>query len=614
MWEVQRAIWTLFGQTPPELPDWVTYRQAVVQCLVSDAQANAANWQLSCGDKVAVIFNIDVNWDASKTDVQLLFLEVPLACLGNFVWHDLNKDGKQDPGEPGVPNVTVELRSCVGGTLVATTTTDANGLYLFSGLLPGDYYVKVIPPAGYVITLKNATGTTAENDSDADPATGIMSCTTLLAGETDLTWDAGLIVAPCINLFDDYMIIGMRPRSNGEAVTIGSSQEIGANRQTLSGDAYGSGRYISPVTPNITPAYPAPNSPDLRDVFFPNPSAPTNPAQNRWLWHAATQSHYLPGAARLFRGVDWSGNVAVTSPSGSFSLQDINIFGSFGVRSRSTTAPVNISNSNYFAQNSLAGVAMSPIEGGGASQPARGWVGNYNHNPMLTELRNLRTFIRNLRKDADFYSGNASTPRDLVNRNTINAGGAVVGNNTKFVYDINLLDVNGDGFAVIDIRSDGTDFEVNNSDWIITDSNLANGTPFVIFRIRGAANMIMSNASIMAGESMGANFNGLAAVFVKVHPEEEFQSTSGSSDTVFNANNLVVNGIGFWDLNTVGDANTDTGGFGGQVNRATQNNYTILKVQNGQGCGQFISGQVYFQDVRFVRCTECVINTITPIP
>lgn len=259
--------------------------------------------------------------------------------------------------------------------------------------------------------------------------------------------------------------------------------------------------------------------------------------------------------------------------TGTFSLQNINDFGTVGFRSRSTTAPVNISNSRYFVSPTLAGVLMDPIQGGGASRPARGWIGGFNHDPLLAELRALRTFIRALPKDADFHSGDSSNPRDLVNRNTINANGAVTGSKTKLVYDINALDVNGDGYAVIDIPNDGTDFEVNNSDWIITDSDLSNGTPFVIFRIRGKANMNMSQSSIMAGEGLGGTVNGLAAVFVKVHPEEEFTSTSGSSDSVFTANNLVINKIGFWDLNTIGDANTDTS-FGGNANRTRQNNYT----------------------------------------
>ncbi|MBC8096123.1 MAG: HYR domain-containing protein [Akkermansiaceae bacterium] len=77
MWEVQRAMWILFGQTPLPTPPYPNFRPAVVQCLLDSANTNAATWNLSCGDKVGVIYNIDVNWDALAPDVQLILIEVP---------------------------------------------------------------------------------------------------------------------------------------------------------------------------------------------------------------------------------------------------------------------------------------------------------------------------------------------------------------------------------------------------------------------------------------------------------------------------------------------------------------------------------------------------------
>ncbi len=52
------------------------------------------------------------------------------APIGDFVWEDLNHDGIQDAGEPGVEGVTVRLLNGSGALLV-TTTTDAIGAYLF---------------------------------------------------------------------------------------------------------------------------------------------------------------------------------------------------------------------------------------------------------------------------------------------------------------------------------------------------------------------------------------------------------------------------------------------------------------------------------------------------
>ena len=51
--------------------------------------------------------------------------------VGDRVWEDLNHNGQQDPGEPGIAGATVSLQT-VTGTL--TTVTDANGIYTFTNL------------------------------------------------------------------------------------------------------------------------------------------------------------------------------------------------------------------------------------------------------------------------------------------------------------------------------------------------------------------------------------------------------------------------------------------------------------------------------------------------
>ncbi|MGL5911455.1 MAG: SdrD B-like domain-containing protein, partial [Phycicoccus sp.] len=80
------------------------------------------------------------------------------ATVGDRVWRDLDRDGRQDPGEPGVAGVVVQLVDA-DGTVVATTTTDANGNYRFVGVLPGDYVVRIVPsslPDGLVLTTSDA--------------------------------------------------------------------------------------------------------------------------------------------------------------------------------------------------------------------------------------------------------------------------------------------------------------------------------------------------------------------------------------------------------------------------------------------------------------------------
>ncbi|PKK84781.1 MAG: hypothetical protein CVT49_01105 [candidate division Zixibacteria bacterium HGW-Zixibacteria-1] len=126
----------------------------------------------------------------------LLKFEMPeieeLAAIGDFVWHDMNMNGIQDDGEPGVPGVTVNLYDCQD-VLIGTMMTDANGYYLFDNLIPGDYYVEFILPNGYSFSPQDQ-GMDDAMDSDADVTTGKTICTNLEPGETDLTWDAGIWV------------------------------------------------------------------------------------------------------------------------------------------------------------------------------------------------------------------------------------------------------------------------------------------------------------------------------------------------------------------------------------------------------------------------------------
>ncbi|MBI5916146.1 MAG: hypothetical protein HY842_12290 [Bacteroidetes bacterium] len=112
------------------------------------------------------------------------------ASLGDFVWNDLNQNGAQNAGEPGVQLVTVNLYKC-DNTFVATTTTNNVGFYQFLNLAPNmQYFVEFVLPAGYQRSPMDAT---ADNiDSDANTTTGRTACTFLSPGEYDNSIDAGI--------------------------------------------------------------------------------------------------------------------------------------------------------------------------------------------------------------------------------------------------------------------------------------------------------------------------------------------------------------------------------------------------------------------------------------
>jgi uncharacterized repeat protein (TIGR01451 family) len=118
-------------------------------------------------------------------------------AIGDYVWNDLNHNGIQDAGEPPVGGVGVELHDTSGAT-IATTSTNAAGLYLFDRLNPGNYKVCFVPgtiPSGYVFTTKDAPGSTRANGSDAG-ASGCTDTISLAAGQRDLDWDAGIWKTP----------------------------------------------------------------------------------------------------------------------------------------------------------------------------------------------------------------------------------------------------------------------------------------------------------------------------------------------------------------------------------------------------------------------------------
>lgn len=102
--------------------------------------------------------------DASVQGVD--FGLVAPATIGDRVWYDEDGNGA-DNGEPGVPGVTVILKD-TNGVEVARTTTDANGNYRFTGLVPGTYTVDIEVPAGFNAATTSMTVTVGEGEENLD--------------------------------------------------------------------------------------------------------------------------------------------------------------------------------------------------------------------------------------------------------------------------------------------------------------------------------------------------------------------------------------------------------------------------------------------------------------
>ncbi|WOX55756.1 MULTISPECIES: SdrD B-like domain-containing protein [unclassified Methanoculleus] len=126
--------------------------------------------------------------------------EKTVGTIGGTVFLDADANGVQGPEEWGMSGVTVHLRNA-GGERVSTAETFSHactGLYIFSGVPPGNYTVEVVPPEGYAFTVPGR-GAPGETASTVDPASGtttVINLTPALIRETDLVVrDAGLVPA-----------------------------------------------------------------------------------------------------------------------------------------------------------------------------------------------------------------------------------------------------------------------------------------------------------------------------------------------------------------------------------------------------------------------------------
>ncbi len=71
--------------------------------------------------------------------------------LSGEVYNDLNGNGVNDPGEPGLSGWTVSLKTVAGDT-VATTTSDSKGDYSFTVNNPGTYLIVETTQPGWILT------------------------------------------------------------------------------------------------------------------------------------------------------------------------------------------------------------------------------------------------------------------------------------------------------------------------------------------------------------------------------------------------------------------------------------------------------------------------------
>lgn len=132
----------------------------------------------------------DLTWDAG------LYYSQTTVTLGDRVWIDYDNDGIQDVGEPGVEGVTVRLRKDQGqDPIQATTTTDANGNWIISGITPqtGTFYLEFLNiPTGYSFSSQQDQGGNDELDSDVSTS-GIATPVPINDAGVYMNWDAAIV-------------------------------------------------------------------------------------------------------------------------------------------------------------------------------------------------------------------------------------------------------------------------------------------------------------------------------------------------------------------------------------------------------------------------------------
>ncbi|MFZ4842579.1 SdrD B-like domain-containing protein [Mycetocola saprophilus] len=164
-----------------------------------DRELDSSEWAATSGDLVTN--------GAKDLSLDFGFVRKSVS-VGDFVWLDINRDGIQDEGEPGIPGVKLELVGPDGkavtnvfGEAVEPTITDDSGHYSFDNLpalqLGESYTVKIVrDDEGTRAALKHFVPTTpgAGSDRAKDSSSWEAASGDLISNEDhDPTLDFGFV-------------------------------------------------------------------------------------------------------------------------------------------------------------------------------------------------------------------------------------------------------------------------------------------------------------------------------------------------------------------------------------------------------------------------------------
>ena len=333
---------------------------SVVATTTTDADGNYSFTRLAAGDytvkvtKAGAIANLDQTEDPDSTkdntsgtvtlnadnpvQENINFGYVKKHAISGNVYLDQNRDKTKDSGDIPQSGITVNLVDA-SGTVVATTTTDADGNYSFTGLGDGTYTVQV-----------DKTGPLASTEQTEDPSgqgDSRSQAITFTRSDPDVT-------NVNFGYAEDYTISGTvyydKDRSetlnNGEpgfdGITVNLLDEAGATVATTTTKADGTysftklpaGKYTVKVEPSdlLKKLEQTEDPDDTKDhtsgvvqVNHDNPSVQnvnfgyaTNYTIKGTIYRDADRSESLEDGEKLYQGVtvdllDASGNVVATT-------------------------------------------------------------------------------------------------------------------------------------------------------------------------------------------------------------------------------------------------------------------------------------------------------------
>jgi len=193
---------------------------------IDEASLPSASLALTTADPTATVVILAASTSATSNLTKDAGYSIAANfSIGNRIWHDVDNDGVQDPGEPGIPNVDVVVTNLTGTGCPGAgcrVTTDEAGFWIVTGLTAGTFSVNVDNadpdfPSGFTLTTgtdpRTVTVTTADlanvdfayryTGAGTSP-TGTINGRVFQDADGDLAYDSGEErTSKTVNLLDE---------------------------------------------------------------------------------------------------------------------------------------------------------------------------------------------------------------------------------------------------------------------------------------------------------------------------------------------------------------------------------------------------------------------------